>query len=269
LCVGILLLIGACSVEKHYRSLSFFFDGVPNPELIRQQAISDSLEAIADENEVIAEIGKSDFILHPPYKERKCDHCHNQGQMGSLNESMPQLCTQCHPNLGMQSTFTHGPARGGYCTQCHHPHKAKEEKLLLQSGRELCLNCHDVNSLFAGDFHDSGDESDCISCHNPHGSENHSLLQQGACASCHGIFNAQYAVLHGPVASNNCSACHVPHRIGTKGLLVRKGRELCLNCHDASDVLKKVYHLDMLDSGVASCTDCHNPHGGDDKYMFY
>lgn len=267
LITAVLFFLVACSVQNHYSTLSFFFDGVPDPGDIHKETLGDSIKQADsfDSTGVVVGVAKPDFFMHSPYLERKCDFCHNQEHMGSPKIAMPGLCTQCHSTLAKQQAFEHGPAVGGYCTQCHSPHQAKEENLLKITGRELCLNCHDAESLYQSEFHESNDEMDCVSCHNPHSSNNHSLLQSGACTQCHEEFAERYKVIHGPVAGGNCSACHAPHRDGSEKHLLRNGQGLCLYCHDAVQVLKNESHVDI---GVANCTDCHNPHGGEDRYIF-
>jgi predicted CXXCH cytochrome family protein len=263
--ITVLLLAVACSVQDHYRTFSFFFDGVPSPESIRQTTIADSLKAAAkDTSAILAQTSTPTFFVHQPYLEKKCENCHNQGSMGRLNSLMPELCYQCHTSFAEQYVFEHGPSSGGYCTQCHQPHQSKEEKLLVRSGSALCLQCHDSMQVDELPFHKLSTETNCITCHNPHGSNNNSLMQPGTCYKCHENYNEKYTVVHGPVAVEHCASCHVPHRIGTEKLLARTGRNLCLHCHDAGFIMANENHKDIED---ASCTDCHNPHGGSDKFM--
>jgi predicted CXXCH cytochrome family protein len=263
--ITVLLLAAACSVQDHYRTFSFFFDGVPNPETIRQTALADSLKAAAtDTSSVFAQAAITTSFIHQPYLEKKCAECHNSGSMGSTKQLMPELCYQCHTSFAEQYVFEHGPSAGGYCTQCHNPHQAKEEKLLVRSGNELCLQCHDAALLAASPFHDLSGETGCVSCHNPHGSNNHSLMQVGACYQCHENFTEKYTVVHGPVAAGQCAACHLPHHAETEKLLARTGRDVCLQCHDARQVRINKNHEG---TEKADCTGCHNPHGGNDKYI--
>ncbi|MCD4736823.1 MAG: hypothetical protein K8R53_12325 [Bacteroidales bacterium] len=266
--IAVFLLLAACSVQKNYPTLSFFFDGVPNPEIAKQAAIADSLKAAAAANLSVNQKKRAapGFLFHQPYVEKKCSDCHNQGRMGTLNLPMPELCYQCHTNFGTYYLYEHGPAAGGFCSQCHHPHKSKKKKLLLQTGNELCFNCHDATQLFAGEFHDPDEKSNCLDCHNPHGSKNHSLLYTDVCTQCHENYKKKFEVVHGPVSGGYCTACHVPHRSGKWKLLNRTGRDLCLNCHNSAEVMANESHEGTED---AECTDCHSPHGGDDRFMFY
>jgi predicted CXXCH cytochrome family protein len=262
--IALLLIPAACSVQDHYRVLSFFFDGVPKPDDSKHTDSSKILTNAADSAKLTAKTAGLDLILHPPYRDKECEICHNPGRMGSLKQSMPELCRQCHTNLVVQYDFTHGPVVAGYCTQCHNPHKSKEKNLLIRTGRDLCFYCHNADALFNDSFHDRTDENSCVTCHNPHGSDNHSLLKKGVCYKCHDDFSQKYKMVHGPVSNGNCSACHIPHRKGTERLLVRSGRDLCYYCHDKKQVLKNEKHKLSKD---VNCTQCHNPHGGNDRFM--
>ena len=67
----IALIIG-CVPEKNYRILSFFFDGVPNPNKNQEVVVADTSTV---ENLSIATTPrnvKPEFYEHQPYKEEKC-----------------------------------------------------------------------------------------------------------------------------------------------------------------------------------------------------
>jgi len=259
--MAVIMLAVACSVEKHYRTLSFFFDGVPDPEAARRTALPDSLKSAAADTSHLGTVSPElSFNFHQPYIEKKCDDCHNRGSMGSLALPMPGLCYQCHKELGVDKTWQHGPSSGGYCTQCHEPHRSKNEKLLKKTGSALCFGCHDSRMLEGGGFHDDPENSSCTGCHNPHGSENHSLLRTDVCYQCHENYAGKYKVLHGPVAAGYCSRCHAPHRNENEKHLNMQVNSLCLGCHDEKQVMAGKSHNDIK-KGV--CTDCHNPHGGE------
>ena len=46
---------------------------------------------------------------------------------------------------------------------------------------------------------------------------------------------------------------------------MREKQDLCFYCHEQNDVKNNAAHTDI---GETNCTECHNPHGGDDKYLF-
>lgn len=264
--VAVILIPVACSVEKRYRMLSFFFDGVPDPFADSLSVESDTvLVPEEDSSTFFAHLVKPEFLVHQPYRDRECSMCHEQGSMSNLSTSQPDLCYSCHTNFSEIYSNEHGPSVGGYCTQCHNPHRSKNESLLERQGLDLCLNCHGSDQFFESVFHYPSDELRCDNCHDPHGGNEHSLLRKGACYHCHDSFAEQYEIVHGPVSWGQCSKCHIPHRKGTDKLLVKQGRDLCFSCHDASLLLEGDTHSYLEDG---ECIECHNPHGGDDRFMF-
>jgi len=261
------LLFAACSVQNSFRTLSFFFDGVPNPDEANRSDGTDSLEnTTADSLKLITQVSILDFVIHKPYLQKECATCHNQGQMGSLTQSQPKLCYQCHADFGEQYSFEHGPTAGGYCIECHNPHRAKEKKLLVQPKENLCFRCHNATLVSESLFHNFSEESDCIVCHNPHGGDNQSLLQKGACYQCHENFTENFVVVHGPVAAGMCSICHTTHREGSESLLRSSNQELCLFCHDTERLLRNEKHPQTEDT---FCTECHNPHASGRRVITY
>jgi len=255
-----LIVIIACSTQKNYKTLSFFFDGVPDPVSDSLIVQTDSLSS--DSMQTIALL-VPEIYYHDPYKAKECASCHDQGSMGKLNEPQPGLCYKCHIDFSEINKTLHGAIENGNCTDCHSPHQSKEEKLLMISGEPLCLSCHNSETINENQFHQIVEEKNCIACHNPHGGENKFVFQKGACFKCHDDFKNQFKYLHGPVAGGLCMDCHTQHIEGTENLS-RKGQDLCLYCHDKEIVFKNENHVDI---GDANCTDCHNPHGGENKYI--
>jgi hypothetical protein len=66
------MLAVGCSVRKNYKTLSFFFDGVPDPNA-PVKASSASANAAAGPNDQTAPMK---LYRHKPYAEGKCDQCH-------------------------------------------------------------------------------------------------------------------------------------------------------------------------------------------------
>ncbi len=255
-----LIAIIACSTQKNYKTLSFFFDGVP-------ESVNDSLmveidTTINDSTQLLALL-IPEIYYHDPFKSKDCAICHDQSAMGKLNETQPALCYQCHDDFNNNNKTLHGALEAGNCTECHNPHQSKEAKLLVKGGESLCFDCHDSEQAKENQFHNIAEETNCINCHNPHGGENQFVLQKGACYKCHDDFKNQFKHLHGPVAGNFCMDCHTPHIEGT-GNLIRKGQDLCFYCHEKEIVIKNENHTEI---GEANCTDCHNPHGGENRFI--
>lgn len=260
-----IITISACTVQNHYPALSFFFDGVPDTQVTNPDDVG--YKPIVNQDSINSAENKStpQLYVHQPYQEKDCASCHNKGQMGTLTESEPELCYQCHSSFEGKYKIEHGPAAAGYCTGCHNPHRSKEESLLIRTGDEQCLHCHESARLYKDSYHIESSDNLCVSCHDPHGSDNHLLLRLGACYQCHVDLSRQYRVVHGPVAAGQCSQCHAPHYEKTEKLLVQTGRDMCLYCHDKQRINNNETHSDLIEM---DCIECHNPHGGDGRFMF-
>ncbi|MBN2755903.1 MAG: hypothetical protein JXR51_01920 [Bacteroidales bacterium] len=155
----------------------------------------------------------------------------------------------------------HGPVGGGFCTSCHNPHKSKSKNLLIRQSQQLCIQCHDSVLVFRNKYHLNINITNCTECHDPHGGENRYLAKIASCYKCHENFNNIDEFVHGPVAGGHCTACHSPHIKQTKNLLLFEGQKLCFNCHDEALIFENDYHKNK----EINCTECHNPHGGNNK----
>ena len=72
--LGMLLLAGCGTARERYRTLSFFFDGVPDPDAVKP--LSNEGVPVLLNTRVVKQ--------HPPYRDNKCDACHRGG--ADLNE---------------------------------------------------------------------------------------------------------------------------------------------------------------------------------------
>ena len=88
-------------------------------------------------------------------------------------------------------------------------------------------------------YHEAYGSKTCQNCHD--NTVGNDLLepQPALCYNCHDDFTEEFTFLHGPVSSGYCTECHHPHLSKNQMLLKKTGQELCLNCHEESDVLKK------------------------------
>ena len=158
----------ACSQTTRYHVLSFFFDGVPEPGRagagIELQPGEQTGPAAAP---APARVPKR-FFAHTPYRENRCEGCHD-ATSGQLTRSVPDgLCLTCHSKLTADARFVHGPVAVNDCTVCHHFHGSAFANLLLADPVATCLNCHDREDLSVGEHHAGLDRNSCVDCHNPH-----------------------------------------------------------------------------------------------------
>jgi len=268
LSIILVLFIITCSRRVSFNVLSTIFDGVPDPNNNVALAESDS---IAQSNQVdttgilaSTEVINDQVVFHEPFLEKECANCHDPNNMGSFLYPQPELCYQCHEKLAVKKEFSHGPAASGYCTSCHSPHKTETTKLLLQTGQELCLDCHNSTLTAKNEIHSNIGETSCSDCHDPHSSDSQYLLQPGICNTCHDDFGEIYSFLHGPVQGQYCATCHEGHTSDSEDLLARADRQLCLHCHAGGMINQVEKHKNTEEE---NCTACHNPHGGEDRYM--
>ena len=111
--------ISSCAPERQYRVLSFFFDGVPDPNRNTIQA-SDS--TLADSNAVVGREVKPEYFTHKPYEEEKCKSCHEEGFSNALIKAMPELCYSCNEHLKAQYEINQGCVEAGACLLDHDKH---------------------------------------------------------------------------------------------------------------------------------------------------
>ena len=82
-------------------------------------------------------------------------------------------------------------------------------------------------------------------------------------AECHGEVK-QYSMVHGPVNVDACDACHTEADASQHTFApARDGKELCSFCHQLA--AEEEYLHEPVAEG--QCSQCHNPHGGQDRFM--
>jgi len=175
--VLLLLFLPGCSTIHNYQLLSFFFDGVPNPnakDSINSQQLTNPSDTALVLNQVNAPPKNS---FHQPYKERECTACHDKDKLGKLTQSPPELCYQCHDDFSKKYKVLHSPVESGDCTSCHSPHMSVNDKLLKRTGQALCFECHDSKEILANDTHKDIQTTSCTECHLPHGGAEKTFLR--------------------------------------------------------------------------------------------
>lgn len=184
------LALAACSATTRYEVLSFFFDGVPDPNA--PPPVAEAAPAARQTYEPAMPDPSTLPKMHQPYAERRCDACHKsqidrkQRQPGSFNVQdaaalrlpLEQLCVSCHQPT--QQRYQHAPAVVGDCSRCHLPHSSPNQHLLkTPTSNPLCLECHDASTMLSQDRHAAFGDRDCAECHDPHAADARFFLRSG------------------------------------------------------------------------------------------
>ncbi len=159
-------LLSSCQPKTRYEVLSFFFDGVPDPEAQGQQKSGDSGKKGGGEPAERAS-------THGPYGARMCSACHDPST-NALLLPKDKLCGKCHDVA--RGSKQHGPVASGGCLVCHDPHRSGNRYLLVASSKVFCIYCHDAREIASREAH-RGVTASCTECHNPHGSDNAFFLR--------------------------------------------------------------------------------------------
>lgn len=185
-----------------------------------------------------------------------------------------KVCFDCHPGIGDQvkKASVHTPLRKGECTGCHNPHASEHGKLLAAEGGQLCDRCHQMLPADAKSRHQPVVEHACRTCHDVHASDNAKNLvkaEKDVCATCHKelvLAAASVKHKHSPIERTGCTTCHQGHTSKSASLLKQDEQVLCTGCHklDRPVLVKKHVGFPV---GLAKCSECHDPHGSDNKGM--
>ena len=167
LIAGALILIGCATStpQERYQVLSFFFDGVPNPDAPPRR-----------------NAGRTDqsgrrTVVHKPYGDNQCNSCHlNTSDIFSRAQVREDICLTCHAGTPVQYAVMHGPVVNNACQMCHVPHSSALPHLLKQPAPAVCIQCHEPEGLRLMHKQPLDPGASCIDCHSGHGGSNHSLL---------------------------------------------------------------------------------------------
>lgn len=252
------LLLG-CDETKHYRTLSFFFDGVPLPEHLRPQPVQTPAELAAQDAQTAA--AALETFYHTPYAKRQCRTCHSQTTGFTLSATDGKTCRACHDDYRKpeQGDWMHGPVAQDQCGLCHHPHKSNHEGVLLANQTQLCFQCHDEPRLRQDPFHAQQLEAQtkCSTCHDPHGAGNRLLLADGR------TYGRRFRAVadirttaHNDWSRDTCAGCH---DLGASNKLLDTAGANCLTCHSE---ITQTPAEGQLHQAVADgkCLSCHNAH---------
>lgn len=168
----------------------------------------------------------------------------------SLEKTINRRCRGCHEKE--IQTFArknvHLPVRQGNCSACHLDHGSEPRLVLLDKEHKLCGKCHNLRSKPMRAAHRGYAllRARCTECHDPHSSGKENLF---------------YDREHEPYAERNCHGCHKDPKKGWQ--LGKEVNEVCTGCHE------EIASSPVLHSALPrrSCTGCHRPHGGEEKFM--
>jgi len=172
------ILVVSCDEVEHYKTLSFFFDGVPppTPEGLQEELANANFQQSTQTGP------KQLWYVHEPQKD--CTLCHGRRRQQRafslqvrLIAPVPKLCYGCHADYTASTSFVHGPVAVGQCLFCHNPHKSKIEHLLKEPEPKLCYLCHDINTIELIPAHFKNQQFACTGCHNAHASPVKALLK--------------------------------------------------------------------------------------------
>lgn len=181
--VGFLSIPTGCDEETTYKVLSFFFDGVPKPgtEKPVDEPVSLPEGILSDSTKQKVELAikrpaKAEVFFHKPYREKRCNDCHQTGFGQRLVAArVDLLCQTCHEDFAVKRKYTHGPVAVGQCLTCHNPHLAKNKYLLLRAGDKTCTYCHEEIDMISVADHQADNPLTCVSCHSPHFSDTNKI----------------------------------------------------------------------------------------------
>ena len=177
LSIFVVMMMG-CSVKKHYKTLSIFFDGVPNPEAQKKEEEKKalSLKERPQPQKTVKMVSQ-----HPAFVERKCNECHNTRAKNFLQMKTRVFCFKCHDRDEFDEAYVHGPVVGGGCLVCHLPHESQYKYLLKVEDSQMCFECHDRRDLVDIEPHrkSEGRKEICTRCHSPHSGDNRFFLVPG------------------------------------------------------------------------------------------
>jgi predicted CXXCH cytochrome family protein len=156
---------GGCSIERDYKILSFFFEGVPTPESLAAQTTGSGLGAAPN------------YVIHAPYADDACLECHASPADMQLTRDDADVCVNCHESVLTQHPVMHGPVAGVACVWCHNPHMSGHQYLLRQLPPELCMQCHDEGLMSSALPSHEDPNADCLACHQGHGGLTRSFLR--------------------------------------------------------------------------------------------
>jgi predicted CXXCH cytochrome family protein len=175
----ILTTVLSCDEEERYKTMTFFFDGVPPLE---GQDVND-VNSLDKSERQLTKGNVPELIVHEPSK--VCANCHDMTKKPRwatpefMKEPL-QLCYDCHPgsNYSGSIDYVHGPVAVGDCMRCHNPHRSNQKYLLKLPVPDVCYQCHEKADIESIADHPVELLSECLECHVGHSSSERGLLKK-------------------------------------------------------------------------------------------
>jgi predicted CXXCH cytochrome family protein len=170
-------VVGCGTPRERYRVLSFFFDGVPDPDKPIVVATQPQEDTNAETKVVTAVV----MTVHKPYKDQQCGACHHNsaGEIQDFERAY-DACVKCHKKELSGHKLMHGPVALAACQWCHAPHESQQPHLLKATPIQVCSQCHDRNLLGTFPIQHTDGVTSCISCHSGHGGDQRYFLVSAA-----------------------------------------------------------------------------------------
>ncbi|MDD5774084.1 MAG: cytochrome c3 family protein [bacterium] len=207
--------------------------------------------------------------MHGPAGEGACLACHDpEGYNNGYKvvvDGGGQICVTCHEGIGSMKANAHTAVKKLFCMGCHSPHGTTNDFVLWEDGKaKMCYLCHlDKKVKWKSIKDENGKES---------------FVEDGA-----------ILVPHKAISDGDCLGCHHPHESDELFNLRQPPAKLCVEteCHiPIIEKIKKHKHPSDLQPTSGSpvavekgifldekenivCYSCHNPHGSDNKFIFW
>jgi predicted CXXCH cytochrome family protein len=156
-------LIGCGTPRERYKTLSFFFDGVPDPDAPAKRGSGGDVQQTVF-------VGKRIVSQHKPFLDNRCAECHNSAT-GDIQDfsAAYSACIKCHKKVPTERDLMHGPVARAQCKWCHAPHESTEPALLKDTPIKVCTQCHDKQLLGSNPPEHVDGKTSCLQCHFGHG----------------------------------------------------------------------------------------------------
>ena len=157
-----------CAPQERYHTLTFFFDGVPDPNAPPKPKRGLGGAHMTMMGQATTMVSMT--TRHKPWENKQCASCHPMdwgASNGQMAYPIVDLCVKCHPKIPQAYPKMHGPVAVKASDWCHNPHEAEQPHLLKYPPRKLCGQCHEELSHSTKEHVDG--VTSCLDCHGGHG----------------------------------------------------------------------------------------------------